>query len=159
MATATAAPAETDAKKKKGPNKLVLALVAIIVLLAGGGGAYFFLLAPKPAPSAEEVAKAKEAEEKAKLGAVTTIEPISVNLADGHFLKIGIALQQSAEVAEAVDGSKALDTVIELYSGKTMEEIGSTEGRDATKAELVKEIEEAYPDEVLDVYFTQYVMQ
>ncbi len=158
MATATAAPAEPDAKKK-GPNKLVLALVAIIVLLAGGGAAYFFLLAPKPAPTAEETAKAEEEAAEAKLGAVTTLEPISVNLADGHFLKIGIALQQSVDVAEAVDGSKALDTVIDLYSGKSMEEIGSAEGRDATKAELVKEIEEAYHDEVLDVYFTQYVMQ
>lgn len=159
MATATAAPAETDAKKKKGPNKLVLALVAIIVLLAGGGGAYFFLLAPKPAPTAEEVAKTKAAEEKAKLGKVTAIDPISINLADGHFLKIGIALQQSVDVAEAVDGSKALDTVIDMYSGKSMDEIGTPEGRDKTKAELVKKIEEAYPDEVLDVYFTQYVMQ
>jgi flagellar protein FliL len=159
MATATATPAETEAPKKKGPNKIVLILVAVIVLMGGGGAAYFLVLAPKAPPSAEEVAAAKKAEEAAKLGKVKALDPISVNLADGHFLKIGIALQQSSAVAEDVDGSKALDEVIELYSGKSMEELSTPEGRDKEKAELVEKVKEAYDEEVLDVYLTQYVMQ
>lgn len=159
MATATATPAETEAPKKKGPNKLVLILVAVIVLMGGGGAAYFLVLAPKAPPTAEEQAAAAKAEQEAKLGKVKTLDPISVNLADGHFLKIGIALQESSAVTEDVDGSKALDAVIALYSGTSMADISTPEGRDKHKAELVKSIKEAYDDKVLDVYLTQYVMQ
>ncbi|MBC3763755.1 flagellar basal body-associated FliL family protein [Quadrisphaera oryzae] len=159
MATATATPAETEAPKKKGPNKLVLILVAVIVLMGGGGAAYFLVLAPKAPPTAEEQAAAAKAEQEAKLGKVKTLDPISVNLADGHFLKIGIALQESSAVTEDVDGSKALDAVIALYSGTSMADISTPEGRDKYKAELVKSIKEAYDDKVLDVYLTQYVMQ
>lgn len=158
MATATVT-AETAAPKKKGPNKLVLLLVTVIVLMGAGGAAYFTVLAPKPEPTAEEQAAAEEAAALAEMGEVTALDPISVNLADGHFLKIGIALQQSSSVAEGLNGSKALDAVIETYSGKPMEEISSPEGRDATKAELVEKVKHAYHDEVLDVYLTQYVMQ
>ncbi len=159
MATATAtAPADAP-EKKKGKGKLVVILVALVVLLGGGGAAYFLVFAKHSAPTAAEKAEAAKAAEEAKLGKVVTVDPISINLADGHFLKIGIALQESTSVSEDVDGSKALDTVIALYSGKSMDEISTPQGREDTKEELVKEVKEAYPDEVLDVYFTQYVMQ
>ena len=43
-----------------------------------------------------------------KPGEVVTLEPIQINLAAGHYLRIGIALQLTAKAHEA-DGSKALD--------------------------------------------------
>ena len=54
--------------------------------------------------------------EQPEPGEVVTLEPIQINLAGGHYLRIGLALQLTADAHEA-DGSKALDATIELFSG------------------------------------------
>ena len=58
------------------------------LLLAAGAGYWFFL---KPAGGAE---KAPEP------GVVVKLDAIQINLADGHYLKVGIALQASKDAAE-----------------------------------------------------------
>ena len=50
---------------------------------------------------------------KPKPGAVVKLDPITVNLAAGHFLKLGLSLQASADAGEDVSGAKALDAAIE----------------------------------------------
>ena len=37
------------------------------------------------------------------------LDAIQINLADDHYLKVGIALQASKDAGEELDGSKALD--------------------------------------------------
>ena len=91
-------------------------------------------------------------------GAVAPLDSIQVNLADGHYLRLGIALQLTTKAKE-VDGSKALDAAIELFSGKSIEELTDLKEREKLKKELVKELEHLYEDEVMGVYFTQFVMQ
>jgi len=140
---AAPAAAEAAAPEKKSKKKLVIMLVA---LLAIGGGAYWFLLKPAPGP--------KEPEK----GEVVTMEPIQVNLAEGHYLKIGIALQLTATAHEA-DGSAALDATIELFSGKEMSELSRHESREKLKKELEKELEHAYHGDVMGGYFTDFVTQ
>lgn len=125
-----------------GKKKLIIILVAVLAL---GGAAYWFVLRPKPEPAPEP-------------GEVVTMEPIQVNLAGGHYLKIGIALQLTTAAHEA-DGSKALDAVIELFSGKSMEQVTRDDERTKLKKELVKDLEEEYEGEVMDVYFTDFVTQ
>jgi len=143
MAAPTAATEAAAPEKKGGKKKLVIMLVA---LLAIGGGAYWFFLKPAPAP--------KEPEK----GEVVTMEPIQVNLAEGHYLKIGIALQLTATAHEA-DGSAALDATIDLFSGKDMSELTRLESREKLKHELEKELEHEYHGDVMDVYFTDFVTQ
>ena len=149
MTITTNAPAQASAgeveatKKGGGKKKVILLLVAMLVV---GGGAYWFLL--KPA----------EAKEAPKPGEVVSLEPIQVNLAAGHYLKIGIALQLTAEAHEA-DGSKALDATIELFSNKSMEELTRPDSRAKLKKELEKELKERYHGEVMGVYFTDFVTQ
>ena len=55
--------------------------------------------------------------------------------------------------------SKALDAAIELFSGKTIEDLTNLKEREKLKKELTKELEHLYEDEVMGVYFTQFVMQ
>jgi flagellar FliL protein len=86
------------------------------------------------------------------------MEPIQVNLAGGHYLKIGIALQLTAAAHEA-DGSAALDATIDLFSGKDMSELTRPESREKLKHELEKELEHAYHGDVMGVYFTDFVTQ
>jgi len=91
------------------------------------------------------------------------LDAITINLADGHYLKLKLTLQATADVAEAPDGSKALDAAISLYSNRPMAELLTNEARDKSKAELKAAIIKAYTvdkvEEIMDVYFTTFVIQ
>lgn len=150
---------DDDAPAKGGKKKkLIGAVVLLVALLAAGAGAYFMFMGG----GGEEAEAAAEAAHEYEPGAVVPLEPITINLADGRYLQVGIALQEAvAEGGHATetDGSQALDILIHKLSGKPMAELASVEQRDAVKAELVEEIKHAYHDHVYDIYFTSFVMQ
>ncbi|MFL6105891.1 MAG: flagellar basal body-associated FliL family protein [Marmoricola sp.] len=143
QAAAPAGAAAAEPPAKGGKKKIVIILVAVLVL--GGGGGYYMFGRPKPVGPP-------------KPGVVVKLDPIQINLASEHYLRIGIALQLVAGVKEA-DGSKALDATIELFSGLPMAEVNDGKKRDELKKELVKELEERYEKEVMGVYFTELVTQ
>ncbi len=134
---------QDEKKKGRGRKKVILVLVAFLAI---GGAAYWFMLKP---------ADAKEAP---KPGEVVQLEPIQVNLTAGHYLKIGIALQLTAD-AQEVDGSKALDATIDLFSGRSMEQLTAPDTRGKLKKELEKKLEDRYDGEVMGVYLTDFVTQ
>lgn len=133
----------TGAGKKK---KLIVML--LVVAVAAGAGWWFFLKPKGPAGP-----------EKPKPGVVVTLEPITINLASGHYLKLGLSLQQSAKAHEEAEGSKALDLAIELFSGRSINDLADKEKREHLKTDLIKEVAEAYEDEVYTIYFTEFVWQ
>lgn len=148
---------EKDEEKKKGGGKkklLIIIVAAVVVLVGGGVGAYFAFFSssgkeeahPEPTPSAVVVA-----------------DSITVNLADGHYLKIAIALQTTTDAHEAVDTSKALDIVISQFSNLEVAELTTNKQREAEKAELTERVVKAYTEEeheyVMAVYFTEFVIQ
>jgi flagellar protein FliL len=144
--TVTAIPttdAEADAadKPKRSRKKLVMILVVVLVL---GGGGYWFTK-PKPASAP-------------KPGEVVKLEPIQVNLAAAHYLRIGLALQLVQGTKEA-DGSKALDAAIAEFSGLEMAEVNDPAKRDIYKKQLEKELDHRYDGSVMGVYFTEFVTQ
>jgi flagellar FliL protein len=134
----------------KGGSKLkpIVGAVAVLALL---GGVYQFVLAPKSATAA--------APAKPTPGAVVKLDPITLNLAGGHFLKLGLSLQATADAGEDVSGAKAMDAAIEQLSGKTVTELASKGGRDKAKAALVKTVSQLYEGKIYDIYFTDFVMQ
>jgi flagellar FliL protein len=146
MATkdSTSSPPDDGVAKTRGRQKI---LALVVLLLASAGGAYWFLLRPAPEPAEPEP------------GEVLALEAIQVNLEAGHYLRVGIALQLSAEVTEEVDGSKALDAVIDVYTGERLERLAEAQGREELREVLVESIVELYEDEVLDVYITEFVTQ
>jgi flagellar FliL protein len=150
MATTTAAPPTTDeAGQAKGGGRkkmMVLALVAVVAAAA----VYMLVLKPKDKPAAPP---------KPTPGAVVKLDPITINLAAGHFLKLGLSLQATADAGEEVAGAKALDAAIDLFSGRTVESLAKRDGREKAKAALIKEISERYENKVYDIYFTDFVMQ
>jgi flagellar FliL protein len=155
--------------KPGGPKKLIIIIAAGAVLLAGGTGAGVFML------TKGDTAAAAETEEVVYTpGDVTALDPISVNLADGHYLKIGLALQGVlAEggghgASSGLDGSKALDLVIAEFSNLSMTDLQNAEQRTHYKDALQEKIIHAYEStdeegvhhkEVLGIYLTQFVMQ
>jgi flagellar FliL protein len=143
-------PAEAPKKSKK---KLMIIVIAAVVLLGGGAGAYFmFFTGDKEVPPA-------------KKGAVVAMESaLTINLADGHYLKLAFTLQATEEAGEAeIDNAEAIDIAIEKYTGMEIAELETEKGRHAAKAELLEEIEKVYNVDdvhvIMDVYFTQFVTQ
>jgi flagellar FliL protein len=140
--TGTGAAEGAEPAKKGGKKKLIMILVAVLAI---GGGAYWFVLKPHPKTAPEP-------------GEVVTLEPIQVNLASGHYLKIGIALQLT-KGAKEVDGSKALDATIELFSGRSMDELTRPQQREKLKHQLEATLEKRYDGEVMGAYLTDFVTQ
>ncbi len=144
-----------DGEETKGGKKKLVVILAVL-LVAAGAAAYFFLFAGGEAEAAEPVA-----------GEVVALEPVTVNLAGGGYLKVGISLQTTEDAAAGghggggVDGSKALDILISTYSQAQPADV--TGAREALKEALEQEIVEAYTEHevemVMGIYFTEYVTQ
>lgn len=149
---------EDEAPAPKGKKKLVLVAGVVLALLLGAA-AYFFVLAP----GGEETAEAEAGAEVEHVpGNVIPMEPITINLADGAYLQLGIALQEEYGAGDGhgkLDGSQALHHAIEIFSGRTLAELSAPEVREQLRQELVTEVAHAYHDHVYDVYYTEFVMQ
>jgi flagellar FliL protein len=154
MAKTAAAPAGTEAAPKGGGRtKLVMVVVPVLLAVVA---AWYFVLDPGSGGSAAEE-KPKEVE----LGEVVALEPITMNLADGRLLKVGLALQLPLEPASEheVSGSVALDEAIAFLGEHSYAQLAAPAARQAAKKELSKRVYERYHHDVLEVYFTEFVMQ
>lgn len=128
-----------------------LVVLVLVALLLGGAAGYWFFLGPG-AQDPDAVATEPEP------GEVLTIDPVNLNLADGRYLRLGLALQL-VEGAQRPDPARALDLAIALFSGRPISEVMAPDGREELKSELVRQLGEVYDGEVIDVYFTDYVTQ
>jgi flagellar protein FliL len=138
--------AEDEAPAKGGKKKLFVILA--VVLVAAAGAAYFFLFSGTSEAAPPEP------------GEVLTLDPVAVNLAGGGYLKIGVALQFTADAAGeggAPDGAKATDLIISTFSQAKPADVNGA--RDALKQALQKKIVEAYKGDVIEIYYTEYVTQ
>lgn len=159
-----------DGAAKGGPKKFAVPVVALLLgafvgpkFLGGGGG--------------ESAAGAATTTTTAP-GSVVTLEPITLNLTDGHLLKIGLALQISAEWEEEHAGgdagheaaaetgtdptqgyARALDTAITVFGRNTMADLMDQARREAARTELTVLLEEAFHGEIEGVYLYEFVMQ
>jgi flagellar FliL protein len=161
------APAPTPPKEDKGRRGVLLPAIVVGVALLGAA----FLLRPSggggdtpPAATAETTIPTKGGA-AAALGDpahVVPLEAVTLNLSDGRFLKLAIALQLE-EGVEVTDpkayGSRALDIALEEMGEYTYRELSVSGARDTAKDELSVIVSEAYEGEVLGVYFTEFVMQ
>jgi flagellar protein FliL len=143
--------AEAAPKKK---SKMLLVIIAVVALGATGAGAFLMLRGG---------GSSTEATAKPEPGEIVKLDAVTINLADGHYLKLAFALQATADAAEAPDGSKALGIAIDTYTGKDIAELSTAKGREAAKAEFLEKVRKAYEHEeketVMDLYLTQFVTQ
>ena len=161
-----AAPAAEAAPAKSGG---LLRTVVIVFLLIGIAGIGYVIggrggAAPAATASGSDAAADKEAEKEAeKKGPVVEMEAININLAEGHYLRIAVALGLSADVKlkepEEFDKAAASDVVLGTFSGMNMADLTSTEGREHAREAVLKALEPHYGEEVVHVYFTEFVMQ
>jgi flagellar FliL protein len=137
-------------KPKLTKKKIIMLGVAAVALTVAGVAGKTMLLGPSEEPAPEP-------------GGVIAMDAVTVNLAGGHYLKMKLALQSTADAAEGheggPDGSKALDMAISHYSNMPMGELSSAPGRAKAKADLLEDVKEAYEGHIMDIYFTEFVMQ
>lgn len=133
--------AEQQAPAGRRTKRLLVLALALVVALAS---TVWYLVRPAPV---EPVA-----------GEVMTLEPLQVNLAAGHYLRVGLALQLTEEV-ESLDGSRALDAAISVLSGREVSELTTGPQREKVREQLLQRMEMAYEGDVMDVYFTDFVTQ
>jgi flagellar FliL protein len=138
----------------------VALLIAAFMLKGGGGGGSDTPAAANPATSA--TAAADGASDAGDPAEVVALDAITLNLADGRFLKLGLALQLApgTEVSDADSfGARALDQTIDLLGTYTYKDLSVKGARAKAKEKLSKAVSEAYDGKVLSVYFTEFVMQ
>lgn len=163
---------EADGGKGGGGKMMPAAMISLALVAAGyfvggrGGGA---------APAAEATVITVIAPEP-EVGEIINLDPININLADGHYLRVAISIgmaaphQESGEAAAAGHGeaaatetteptAPAADLVLSTFAGKTIEELSTLEGRVAARDHLQEGLKEFYGEEVLTVFFTEFVMQ
>jgi flagellar FliL protein len=167
MPTATVTVTEVgtaDVAAPKKSRKKMLVLIGVLVALLGAGGYVAKGLVAGPADAAPDPSTVA--------GKVETLSPITLNLADGRYLKLTLALQLSkaagleagtvgegAAVAPTVDGAKALDAAIDVLGRRTYAELLATGGRASAQKALSAEVRKRYDGRVLRVYFTEFLMQ
>jgi flagellar FliL protein len=135
---------------------VAVALLGAAFLMKGGGGG------GGDAGSTTETTAVDAAVEAGDPSEVVALDAVTLNLADGRFLKLGIALQLApeAEVADPASfGARALDVAIELMGTYTYDELSERGALTKAKEKVSEAVSEAYEGEVLRVYFTEFVMQ
>lgn len=157
---AEGAPPKPSKLKTIGSCVGFIAIGAVVGPKFLGGGA-----APAAPATGAEATTTTEAE-----GPLVTLDPITLNLTDGHLLQVGLALELGPDVVlgEGHGGdeddptkgfAKALDTTIEVLGSRSMSELQAAGGRESAKAELEEALAEVTHGEVVGVYFHQLVMQ
>jgi flagellar FliL protein len=154
---------DADSKPKKSRKKLIIGVAVLLVLLGVGGFVGKGMLAGPVEP---------EVDPKTVAGKVVTLEPITLNLADGRYLKLTLALQlneaaspaahsvdEAAGAVPEVDGAKALDAAINVLGQRTYHELLAPGGKARAQKSLSSRVRKLYPDDVMGVYFTEFLMQ
>lgn len=164
-----AAAATTDTAPVKSGGLLRTAVIVFLLLGIAGIGYVLGGRGAAPASSAagagpaDAAASTEESEAAEAHGPVVTMDPININLAEGHYLRIAIALGLSADAKvdeeHGFDTAPASDVVLSTFSGMAMSDLTSADGREHTREQLLEALAEHYGDEVVHVYFTEFVMQ
>ena len=104
-------------------------------------------------------------------GPVVALEPTTLTIEGGSIIKVGLSLQlpggeegaaghgEAAAEGGTTGYNRVLDIAYDVYGSRTDDELASSEGREAAKAELVEKVRAAYHDEIEDVFITQFVLQ
>jgi flagellar FliL protein len=106
-----------------------------VVALAGVGGGVYKVMQPTPVvpPAA---------------GAYITLDPTTVNLVGGHYLKIGVTIVAVAGKATLAnfETAEAAQLVITEFSNRTVASLSSNAAREERRAHLIRALRKAYPD-------------
>ncbi len=123
------------------------AIIGLVVLLGAAGGGYMMLKPTKAGPP--------------RAGVTVALDANTVNLTDGHYLKIQLAIQLVAGkgTASSFQASPAQQLIINEFSDRSADSLLASSVRQQLMTELTNKLKAAYPGAVFQVYVTQFVTQ
>lgn len=156
---------DTEAEEPaKGSRKKLLLVALVLVALTAGIGSR--VIGGGTAPAAADASAPPTTEPH---GQVTAVESITVNLADGHFLKVGLAFEihkgeqyppKSVEIDSYTKGfAREVDAAIMVLSTFTYDQLVAPDGKVYAKAALNERLAEVSDGAIRDVLFHEFVMQ
>ena len=147
---------KSDSEDGEKGSRLRIVVVVLAILLVAAGVYMYLGNGSSDAPAGAQPVVVAAIDK----GEVIKLEPIFINLKDDRFLKVGLALQTTLTGDDVeLDGSMALDAAIEVFSNKDLEQLVSESGRAQLKEALLTLVTEKYGAQVIDIYFTEFVMQ
>jgi flagellar FliL protein len=160
-----AAPAEPPPPPPAAGKQRSMTMPAILIAVALLGAA-FMLKGGGGGGGSTTNAETTATTEAPHAGPVVALDAITLNLAGGDIVKVGIALQleegslgaEEAGEDKVAWGARALDEAITVLGAYTREELTRPGGLADAKDKLSKRVALAYHDEVIAVYFTQFVI-
>jgi flagellar FliL protein len=132
---------------KSGGKKKILLLVALLLIAALG-----FVVKTK-------VMAAPAGPVKPVPGAVLPATGMYINLANNHFLKLGLGLQETASAPKTTDASAAQQAAIFLFLGEDYKKLMDPKYVETLRQKLVAEVAAESNGDIYDVKFTDFVMQ
>lgn len=163
-------------------KKLVIVLLALFVLLMAGMGGWLFITwsklsaleeAIKPEESAadgEVTDKDGQAPEQASIGPLYSLDTFIVNLKDAEntcnrFLRTTMDLElrdKGDDLTQTMDTRlpQIRDSILMTLPSKTVEDLQSTEGKLALRADLIVQLNGLLKEELItNIYFKEFVIQ
>jgi flagellar FliL protein len=125
--------------------------VLVLVLLLVGVGAKETILKPK--------AVAKSATAKPVPGPMVPMTEQTLNLTDGHFLRVIVVIVTTKGTSAALEVTEGNQAVIDQFSNQSVAALTGLVNRDKARRQLVVRLEKIYPKKILDVIFNEFVMQ
>ncbi len=163
--TTTETPVEAvdvDAAPAPPPPRKRSNLVPAIVLAVGLLGAGFMISSANKGAKAAEPAEAVE--EEVLPGEIVQLDAMTLNLSDGRYLRLGLAVElvegvPGAEWVEHGESSKYMDLIIDRVGEWSGEQVTAEGGRDELKELLREGGEELFAGEFSEVYVTEFIVQ
>lgn len=142
-------------KRMWGAYVAVVAAIAIVFVItqATGGDS-----------TAQATAEATAAAHADFHAPVLELDDLVVGLADGGYLKLGLALQLSAPDEEAEQADEYLsvlarDVALETVGAYSRADLLRPEGRDKAKTDLIRGLQGVHDGEITSVYITGFAVQ
>lgn len=162
------------AAPKNRKTLLIVVAAAGIVLMFGALGAYLSGVFASSEPQSGDEANAEEVVET--VNKTVTLDPLVIQLSDKgrkpRFVRLSLTLgiyrvpdddgKVSDLPADPFFKPRLQDRLIFAVGAKTSQELGTPEGREALKVELLREISQVFPEQwgsVLEIYITELLIQ
>ncbi len=162
-------PAVESGNKSGGMLKLIIIFGIMQVMLAAGAFlAIKMVVLPKTAALAEKPAEeAKAAPVESEPREIYLVDNIIVNPAGTNGTRylstsIGLEIEKSEESVEHMREKTPVvrDILIAVFSSKSLEELGSGEGKELIRKDILEKVNQALsPGSVSKVFFVDYVLQ
>jgi flagellar FliL protein len=130
-------------------RKSILLLSLLFLVIAGGVAIYYLNH------------KGKQGKQETVLVEIEDVEPIVINLADGHYVRMTISLGYTGDKKELEKKLPMINDVIITTAGAmTSKELLSPEGKELFKENLLLKLNSALSDaSIRDVFFKEFIVQ